>query len=358
MILAAGWLRGERRALMRRYFPEHFRNEGPINTLCLGSQTGDGLLMAEDIGLLMGEDMDPGIIGPGHHPWHHSLHEAVHAAGDALGEQERGALHQREPQRHGGWGAHQAARVLAVGPLRFGDQGPHRGQSQPRGRSAMDGDGWFRTLAEDLQAEAGWTQDHGWRSPNPGTSWPKKIGVRRRGPAGDGRPLQRALRAGRDADFVKDPQFLRRCALRPTTRYWASGSATGPRAASRSTSGMEVTRPRAGQPVEGLYATGDNTSGWVVDWGLPGTTLAFAFTSGYIAAESAASLLSPWLLGTALPTEFSGGEKLKEYADLLLKSMVARDPWDAASGRPLRGDRELDGRFAQHDERVADGDAA
>ena len=43
------------------------------------------------------------------------------------------------------------------------------------------------------------------------------------------------------------------------------------------------------RPVAGLWATGDNTSGWVVQWGLPGTTMAFAYTSGYIAAESAAS---------------------------------------------------------------------
>ena len=96
MILAAGGF-GANEEMMRRYFPEHFREEGPINTLCLGSQTGDGLAMAEEIGLLMGEDMDPGIIGPGHHPWRHSLHEAVHATRDALGQQERGALHQREP---------------------------------------------------------------------------------------------------------------------------------------------------------------------------------------------------------------------------------------------------------------------
>ncbi len=51
---------------------------------------------------------------------------------------------------------------------------------------------------------------------------------------------------------------------------------------------MQV-RKRDGRVVAGLFATGDNTSGWGVQWGLPGTTLAFAFTSGYIAGASAAS---------------------------------------------------------------------
>ena len=54
---------------------------------------------------------------------------------------------------------------------------------------------------------------------------------------------------------------------------------------------MQV-RTRAGDLVAGLFATGDNTGGWVVEWGLPGTTLAFAFTSGYLAAENAAALPS------------------------------------------------------------------
>ena len=53
MILAAGGF-GANEEMMRRYFPEHFREEGPINTLCLGSQTGDGLAMAQEIGLADG----------------------------------------------------------------------------------------------------------------------------------------------------------------------------------------------------------------------------------------------------------------------------------------------------------------
>ncbi len=61
VILAAGGF-GANEEMMRRYFPEHFREEGPINTLCLGSQTGDGLAMAA------GDRPD---YGGGHGPRHH-----------------------------------------------------------------------------------------------------------------------------------------------------------------------------------------------------------------------------------------------------------------------------------------------
>ena len=93
---------------------------------------------------------------------------------------------------------------------------------------------------------------------------------------------------GRDADFVKDSQFL--IPLRTPPYYallgvrFCHGTEGGVKVNER----MEVAS-RAGLRIEGLYATGDNTSGWVTEWGLPGTTLAFAFTSGYMAAESAAA---------------------------------------------------------------------
>ena len=95
---------------------------------------------------------------------------------------------------------------------------------------------------------------------------------------------------GRDADFVKAPDLLR--PLRTPPFY----AVLGVRFCHGTEGGVKIdermgVKNRAGQRVAGLYATGDNTSGWVVEWGLPGTTLAFALASGYIAAENAASFL-------------------------------------------------------------------
>ena len=84
------------------------------------------------------------------------------------------------------------------------------------------------------------------------------------------------------------PQLLRPLSTPPFYAVLGVRFCHGTEGGAKINERMEVTK-RDGGPVAGLYATGDNTSGWVVHWGLPGTTLAFAFTSGYIAAESAAA---------------------------------------------------------------------
>jgi fumarate reductase flavoprotein subunit len=285
VILAAGGF-GANEDMMRRYFPEQFQNEGPINTLCLGSQTGDGLVMAGEAGLLLGTDMDSGVIGPGHHPWSHSLHEAIHRpemlwvnrdgerfvneslsvmAGQALLKQPESSL----------WALFDAATADHV-------------VANPSERQvAMNGQKWLQTLARDLKTEAGWTR----RTAATASSiedLAAKIGTP---PA--------ALRAsvdryndlcgqGRDADFVKPAGFLRPLRTPPFYAVLGVRFCHGTEGGVKIDESMGV-KTRDGGPVAGLYATGDNTSGWVVEWGLPGTTLAFAFTSGYIAGRSAAS---------------------------------------------------------------------
>ena len=68
---------GANEKMMRKYFPDFYKVEGRINRLCMGSSTGDGILMAEELGALVGENLEPGVLGPAHHPWSHSVHEAL-----------------------------------------------------------------------------------------------------------------------------------------------------------------------------------------------------------------------------------------------------------------------------------------
>ncbi len=156
VILAAGGF-GANEAMMRRYFPEQFENEGPLNTLCLGSQTGDGLVMAEEIDLAFGADMDAGVIGPGHHPWHYSLHEAVQRpemlwvnkngerfTNETLGVMAGWALLQQPESSL--WALFDSATLDYV-------------VTNPSARQiAMSGAEWLHTLRPDLEAEDAWTK--------------------------------------------------------------------------------------------------------------------------------------------------------------------------------------------------------
>lgn len=285
VILAAGGF-GANEDMMRRYFPEEFVNEGPINTLCLGSQTGDGLAMAEEIGLLFGADMDSGIIGPGHHPWSHSLHEAVHRP-EMLWINKRGERFTNESLSvMAGWALVQQPES-SLWALFDSSTRDHIVANPNQRQIAMGGREWLNTLPQDLQTEAAWTR----RTAAVADSWEElagKIGV----------PYD-SLRAtvdryndqcdrGRDADFVKPAELLRPLKTPPFCAVLGVRFCHGTEGGAKIDENMGVTK-RDGGPVSGLWATGDNTSGWVVHWGLPGTTMAFAYTSGYIAAESAAA---------------------------------------------------------------------
>jgi fumarate reductase flavoprotein subunit len=285
VILAAGGF-GANEAMMRKHFPEHFREEGPINTLCSGASTGDGLVMAEEIGLVMGEDMDAGVIGPGHHPWHHSLHEAVHRP-EMLWVNKHGERFVNESLSvMAGWALIRQpdSSLYAL----FDSATRDYISANPNVRQiAMGGEEWLRTLRQDLETEAGWTR----KTAIIADSWDELAATIGVDPAVLRATVERyntLCDQGRDADFVKAPDLLR--PLRTPPFY----AVLGVRFCHGTEGGVNIderteVKGRDGQRVAGLYATGDNTSGWVVEWGLPGTTLAFAFTSGYIAAENAAS---------------------------------------------------------------------
>ncbi|OFW57708.1 MAG: hypothetical protein A2133_08720 [Actinobacteria bacterium RBG_16_64_13] len=285
VILAAGGF-GANEEMMRKYFPEHFRGEGPINTLCGGSSTGDGIAMAQDIGLAMGEDMDPGIIGPGHHPWRHGLHEAL-LRPETLWVNRNGERFINEAVSFmAGPALMRQPGAILYALLDSGIKEHIQANPSPR-QVQMGGEEWLRALDKDLEIEAGWNRNV---SAVAG-SWDElaqKIGVNAEVLRATVDRYNALCGQGRDADFVKDSRYLMPLRTPPYCAILGVRFCHGTEGGVKVNERMEVTG-RAGLRIEGLYATGDNTSGWVTEWGVPGTTLAFAFTSGYMAAESAAA---------------------------------------------------------------------
>jgi fumarate reductase flavoprotein subunit len=284
VILASGGF-GANEEMMLRYFPQQFHQKGHISTLCLGSSTGDGLVMAQGIGLQMGEDMDSGIMGPSHHPWSHSLHEVVHRP-EVLWVNGKGERFTNESlsvkamhalaRQHGGF-------LWAL----FDYATKEHMKAHPSTRQKVfGGEDWLAPLDRELEKEARWK-----RKTVAISDSLDELAVKIDVPAHALRATVERYNAlcdiNRDVDFVKPASFLK--ALRTPPFYavlgvrFCHGTSGGVKVNER----MEV-RGRRGQRVEGLYATGDNTSGWVTEIGLPGTSLGFAFTSGYVAGAQAA----------------------------------------------------------------------
>jgi len=290
VVLAAGGF-GANEEMMRRYFPEQYRDDGPISTLCLGSSTGDGLLMAEELGLEMGEAMDSGIMGPSHHPWSHGLHETVHRpemlwvnkegerfvneslsimAGQAMRRQPGGFL----------W-------ALLDSPLKdYIKANPSRRQV------IFEGQDWLDPIDEEFEKESRWKR----RTVAMAQTLDElaaKIEVDPTVLKATVARYNELCDQGRDADFVKPAEFLKPLRTPPYYAILGVRFCHGTSGGAKVNERMEVTKGR-GRNIAGLYATGDNSGGWVklTEIGLPGTTLGYAFTSGYIAGEQAAAYLN------------------------------------------------------------------
>lgn len=287
VVLAAGGF-GANKALMAELFPNEFRNPDSINNLCVGASTGDGILMAREIGALIGDDRDAGIVGPGHHPWAYSVHEAL-LRPETVWVNKRG---ERFVDESVGFASCQALvrQPDAVMYALLDEELKEYIKKHPNERQiAMDGLGWFATLDEDLKREAAWSR----RVVCIADTWEEIASFVGSSPDALKQTIHsynQFCEQGRDGDFLKEPSYLR--PLRTPPFY----AILGLRFCHGTAGGVCIDHRlrvigRNGRVIKGLYATGDNTSGWVAEWHLPGTTLAWAFTSGYMAGENAADYI-------------------------------------------------------------------
>jgi succinate dehydrogenase/fumarate reductase flavoprotein subunit len=287
VVLAAGGF-GANDDLLERFFPGEYRKGDLVSTLCVGTSVGDGFFLADDIGLQMGMDMSSGIMGPSHHPWSHSIHETVHRP-ETVWVNANGQRFTNESL------SIRAMAVLGRQPggflwALFDKPLKDYMIAEPSVRQiGMGGEKWLHTLSEDLEKEARWKR----KTVAIADSWEQlaqKIEVDAAGLQATIARYNQMCDAGRDADFVKPGSFLKPLLEPPFYAVLGARFCHGTEGGAKVNGRMEVTG-RRGERVAGLYATGDNTSGWVTHTGLPGTTLGYAFTSGFIAGGQTAAYL-------------------------------------------------------------------
>ncbi len=289
VIIATGGF-GENKEMINKYFPSH----GDIFCNSLPQMTGDGILMAAEAGAVIGDQLAILLIGPQHYQGAGSL--------DILVRRPEVILVNKNGERYvdESLGLHHmdmASNCLSRQPGKICyaliDSKVKRDMIQKRevlsgieGQKGNNG-AWMDELENDFQSDAAegtakvadsWEEIAEWMGAKP-----------------------EALRAtveqyssfcdkGYDADFLKEERYL--LPLR-TPPYYA---VLGRQGCDTTVGGIKINHRmevinKQDSLISGLYAVGDNASGWeFIDYSFrsAGAALCFALCSGYIAGENAA----------------------------------------------------------------------
>jgi fumarate reductase flavoprotein subunit len=283
VIIAAGGFGGNK-DMLNKYFPSH----GDIFCNSVPQVTGDGLIMAEEVGAIIENEVGIILIGPHHYPWARSL--------NLLLRRPHMMLVNKNGERYIGSGRSGGSNALSRQPGKvcyalldadlLRDTIQKREVLSTAEKDMGDNGTWIDELENDLQKESAegkakiadtWDEIAEYIGAKPEVL---KATVERYNSFCD---------KGYDEDFLKDKEFL--LPLRTPPYYAILG-----RQGFDSTLGgiminhhMEVIS-KQDSPIGGLYAVGDNAGGWVSrDYTprYPGFALAFALYSGYIAGKNA-----------------------------------------------------------------------
>jgi len=293
VVLATGGFGGNR-VLLEKYFPGH----GDVFTLNRPEITGDGLLLAEQVGAAIDDNFVLLVTGPHHYPWSHVLTllvrrpevVLVNKEGHRYSDEtlfldyhtEAGNALSRQPGKSC-WALLDSAfkeHLITTGEIISGME-----------REAGGAGAWVKDLEAEL--EAGVAR---------GTVAKADDWVELATAIGVDPPIlaytvdhyNTLCDQGVDLDFYKEPRFLR--PLRTGPFY----AVLGRQGFDTTLGGIKVDRrlrvlDRESAPIPGLYAAGDCASGWEHEnYNLrhPGSALTFALCSGYIAGREAAAYVT------------------------------------------------------------------
>jgi fumarate reductase flavoprotein subunit len=292
VILATGGF-GASRELLETFYPGH----GDVFTKGCQELTGDGLVMAREIGAAIDDNMVLLVTGPHHYPWSHVLTLLVRRP-DILLVNKHGERYCDETlflDYHT-----EAGNALSRQPgmVCYGLVDSALKDRMINAREVVSGmereaggcGAWLDDLEGELEAKvvsgtvkkADTWEDLG-----------RLVGADPFTFAGTVARYNALCDAGHDADFLKEKRFL--VPLRTPPLY----AVLGRQGFDTTLGGIKIDRQmrvigRDGAPMRGLYAAGDCASAWEHDnYNLrhPGSALTFALCSGFIAGEQAATFV-------------------------------------------------------------------
>ena len=288
VIISAGCFSANK-DMLKKYFPQFFTLDNNITRLSKAASTGDGILMAEEIGAKVGENMGVLLFGPAHHPGKFSVYSLSHQPycmcvnkkgkrfyDEAIGFRAQNAMSRDYDN-------------TIVYSILDEDTKNYFYETVETDGFLKENAEFNRRLDEDLK-----TEDAAGKLAKIGNTLDEIayfLGVEPDVLKATVEQYNRYCDNGRDEDFVKDKQFLRPIRQAP---YYAI---VGYRCFDTTHGGIMVNEnlevldsERKG--ISGLFATGDNCSGWVSqNYTVPGTSLAWCFNSGYMAGENASKYI-------------------------------------------------------------------
>jgi fumarate reductase flavoprotein subunit len=281
--------------LLKKYFPQYKKS---MFSHSLPQMTGDGLLMAKEVGAVVDKDIDFAFFGPHHYSWNGHL-TYIHRIPEMMRVNKKGERYIGE--RTGGSFDYSNALTRqpdSISYTIFDAKIKHdiintRRPSGPFTESVANRDDWLDVIEKDIQAEieAGrikitdsWDEIAGFIGAKPEVL---KATVQEYNSFCD---------KGYDADFLKDKQYLRPLRTPP---YYAILSTQG---FDVSSGGIKINHRmealnRKDDPIGGLYVVGNDAGSvhscsYTGGADAPGSDLSFALCSGYIAGENAARYIS------------------------------------------------------------------
>lgn len=282
IIIAAGDFAGNKE-MLEKYFN--------INTSVafhhsVSGMTGDGIIMARGAGAAIDERFAIHWFGPCHHKWAGSVHWAMRRPNMLLVN--------RSGERFVDEAISQSMTVNALyiqpGQICYAlvDSKTLRDiNAYPPPETPMfDEEYMFDNLYEDLDKEAA-EGKKAWKA-NTLDELAELLGMKLEVLKATIERYNSFCNKGYDEDFIKDPKYLQPVRTPP---YYAilgvimyAYTCGGIKISER----MEVVN-KEGEIIRGLYAAGNNASGWMSqNYAHGGTSLTFAFCSGYISGENAA----------------------------------------------------------------------
>ena len=292
VVLATGGF-GASRELLDRYHPGH----ADVFTKGYPEMTGDGLVMADEIGAVIDDHMVLVVTGPHHYPWSHVLTLLVRRP-DILLVNKNGERYSDETlfldyHTEAGNALSRQPDKICYGLLdsAIKDDMIRRREVISGMEREAGGDGaWLDELDGELQANVATG------TVKKADTWEELARLIGADPAVLGRTVARYnayCHDGHDLEFLKEKRFLLRLETPP---FYA---VLGRQGFDTTLGGIKIDHRmrvigRGDAPIPGLYAAGDCASGWEhADYNLrhPGSALTFALCSGFIAGQQVASNL-------------------------------------------------------------------
>lgn len=287
VILSSGGF-GANPELLKRFIPQHFSSDNYISHYCLGSTTGDGIPMAEEVGAEVGRNISVGLDAMDHVPGRYTMQLLSQcASGLIVNGYGRRFLAEDDTDN--------AALVMDMQPQGIGYFLFTESRKEQLFREVLE-QVWFddrqptwEEFQEDIRSEI---QEGKILYGQTLEKLASEIGCGVEALEQTVAEYERFCQKGHDDAFYKAPENLKSMGAGPWygLKLYRKFDVTmgGVSVNAR----IQVVTPEQ-KPIDGLYATGDVASGWMgTEYGPLFSSFCWAMNSGYLAAEEAAQYVN------------------------------------------------------------------